>query len=157
LRGFIPPEFSGGAGQLQRTEILVVGAGPAGLTTAYMLAKAGRDVTVIERDPIYVGGISRTVNYKGFLFDIGGHRLFSKSKEVVALWEKSSPMISSSGGASHAYSIAASSILSAESVRGAAQSRASAERCLHGVLCLGQSLPRQKTQNLSRLGAQPVR
>jgi glycine/D-amino acid oxidase-like deaminating enzyme len=52
LRGFIPPEFSGGTGQLQRTEILVVGAGPAGLTTAYMLAKAGRDVTVIERDPI---------------------------------------------------------------------------------------------------------
>jgi protoporphyrinogen oxidase len=91
LRGFIPPEFSGGTGQLQRTDILVVGAGPAGLTTAYMLAKAGRDVTVIERDPIYVGGISRTVNYKGFLFDIGGHRFFSKSKEVVALWDEILP------------------------------------------------------------------
>ena len=56
-----------------------------------MLAKAGRDVTVIERDPIYVGGISRTVNYKGFLFDIGGHRFFSKSKEVVALWDEILP------------------------------------------------------------------
>ena len=56
-----------------------------------MLAKAGRDVTVIERDPTYVGGISRTVNYKGFLFDIGGHRFFSKSKEVVALWDEILP------------------------------------------------------------------
>jgi cation diffusion facilitator CzcD-associated flavoprotein CzcO len=87
------------------------GAGPAGLTTAYMLAEADRDVTVIERDPTYVGGISRTVNYKGFHFDIGGHRFFSKSKEVVRCGMKSSPMISSSGRASRAYSIAASSIL----------------------------------------------
>jgi protoporphyrinogen oxidase len=76
---------------LQRTDIFVVGAGPAGLTTAYALAKAGRDVTIIEKDPIYVGGISRTVNYKGFLFDIGGHRFFSKSKEVVALWDEILP------------------------------------------------------------------
>jgi protoporphyrinogen oxidase len=91
LRGFIPPVLSGGAGQLQRTDIFVIGAGPAGLTTAYTLAKAGRDVTVIEKDPTYVGGISRTVNYKGFLFDIGGHRFFSKSKEVVALWDEILP------------------------------------------------------------------
>jgi protoporphyrinogen oxidase len=76
---------------LQRTDIFVIGAGPAGLTTAYTLAKAGRDVTVIEKDPTYVGGISRTVNYKGFLFDIGGHRFFSKSKEVVALWDEILP------------------------------------------------------------------
>jgi protoporphyrinogen oxidase len=68
-----------------------VGAGPAGLTTAYTLAKAGREVMVIEQDPVYVGGISRTVNYKGFLFDIGGHRFFSKSKEVVALWNEILP------------------------------------------------------------------
>jgi protoporphyrinogen oxidase len=76
LRGSIPPEFSGGAGQLQRTDIFVIGAGPAGLPTAHTLAKAGRAVTVIEKDATYVGGISRTVNYKGFLFDIGGHRFF---------------------------------------------------------------------------------
>jgi protoporphyrinogen oxidase len=72
-------------------DVLIVGAGPAGLTAAYLLTKAGRSVTVIERDPVYVGGISRTVNYKGFLFDIGGHRFFSKSREVVELWNEILP------------------------------------------------------------------
>jgi protoporphyrinogen oxidase len=67
-------------------ETLVIGAGPAGLTTAYRLAKAGREVAVIEQDKNYVGGISRTVSYKGYLFDVGGHRFFSKSREVEALW-----------------------------------------------------------------------
>jgi protoporphyrinogen oxidase len=76
---------------LKIIDTFVIGAGPAGLTTAYTLAKAGRDVLVIEQDPVYVGGISRTVNYKGFLFDIGGHRFFSKSKEVVALWNEILP------------------------------------------------------------------
>ncbi len=72
-------------------DAVIVGAGPAGLTTAYTLAKAGRSVLVVEQDPRYVGGISRTVNYKGFLFDIGGHRFFSKSKEVVDLWNEILP------------------------------------------------------------------
>lgn len=67
-------------------ETLIVGAGPAGLTTAYELTKAGRSVAMVERDPVYVGGISRTVNYKGYRFDIGGHRFFSKSAEVEAWW-----------------------------------------------------------------------
>jgi protoporphyrinogen oxidase len=70
---------------------LVIGAGPAGLTAAYTLAKAGAPVTVLEQDPRYVGGISRTVDYKGFLFDIGGHRFFSKSREVVELWDEILP------------------------------------------------------------------
>jgi protoporphyrinogen oxidase len=48
-------------------------------------------VAVIEQDKDYVGGISRTVFYKGFLFDIGGHRFFSKSREVVALWNEILP------------------------------------------------------------------
>jgi protoporphyrinogen oxidase len=73
------------------TDVLVIGAGPAGLTASYLLTKEGKRVTVIERDPELVGGISRTVNYKGFLFDIGGHRFFSKSKEVVDLWKELLP------------------------------------------------------------------
>ncbi len=72
-------------------DVFVIGAGPAGLTAAYCLTKQAQSVLVIERDPVYVGGISRTVDYKGFLFDIGGHRFFSKSKEVVALWREILP------------------------------------------------------------------
>ena len=73
------------------SEVLVVGAGPAGLTASYLLTKAGISTTVIEADPVYVGGISRTASYKGYLFDIGGHRFFSKSKEVVDLWHEILP------------------------------------------------------------------
>ena len=65
---------------------VIVGAGPAGLTAAYKLSQAGAPVIVLESDPEYVGGISRTVNYKNFRFDIGGHRFFSKSREVEDLW-----------------------------------------------------------------------
>src|SRR3546814_5328225 len=67
-------------------DVAIIGAGPAGLTAAYLLAKQGYRVTVIEKDPHYVGGISRTVEHEGFRFDIGGHRFFSKSQEVVDLW-----------------------------------------------------------------------
>ncbi|HXB76580.1 MAG TPA: NAD(P)/FAD-dependent oxidoreductase [Bradyrhizobium sp.] len=72
-------------------DIFVIGAGPAGLTAAYCLTKEMRSVIVIEKDPVYVGGISRTVRYGDFLFDIGGHRFFSKSKEVVDLWHEILP------------------------------------------------------------------
>lgn len=76
---------------MQNRDVFVIGAGPAGLTAAYLLTKAGVPTNVIEADPTYVGGISRTVEYKGFLFDIGGHRFFSKSKEVVDLWHELLP------------------------------------------------------------------
>ncbi len=66
--------------------VVCIGAGPAGLTAAYLLSKQGVAVTVLEQDPDYIGGISRTATYKGFLFDIGGHRFFSKSTEVNELW-----------------------------------------------------------------------
>lgn len=67
-------------------KIAIIGAGPAGLTAAYLLGKAKQDVVVFEKDPHYVGGISRTETYKGYSFDIGGHRFFSKSKEVEDFW-----------------------------------------------------------------------
>jgi protoporphyrinogen oxidase len=73
------------------TEVFVIGAGPAGLTAAYCLTKEMPSVLVIEKDPVYVGGISRTVGYNNYLFDIGGHRFFSKAKEVVDLWQEILP------------------------------------------------------------------
>jgi protoporphyrinogen oxidase len=66
--------------------VVCIGAGPAGLTAAYLLTREDVPVTVLEADPEYVGGISKTVEYKGFRFDIGGHRFFSKSQEVEDLW-----------------------------------------------------------------------
>ncbi|WHO38781.1 NAD(P)/FAD-dependent oxidoreductase [Sphingobium sp. AP49] len=75
----------------QSVDVAIIGAGPAGLTAAYLLTKKGFSVTVIEKDPVYVGGISRTVEMDGYRFDIGGHRFFSKSKEVVDLWNEILP------------------------------------------------------------------
>lgn len=75
----------------KQVEVACIGAGPAGLTAAYLLSKSKIDVSVLEMDSNYVGGISRTVQYKGFYFDIGGHRFFSKSKEVEALWDEILP------------------------------------------------------------------
>jgi protoporphyrinogen oxidase len=71
--------------------VAVIGAGPAGLTAAYLLSKHEVPVIVLEADPVYVGGISRTARYKGFHFDIGGHRFFSKSKEVEDFWTEILP------------------------------------------------------------------
>src|SRR6187431_222944 len=67
--------------------VVVVGAGPAGLTAAYLLSKAGARVTVLEGDNT-VGGISRTARYKSFRFDIGGHRFFTKIAPVQELWRE---------------------------------------------------------------------
>lgn len=66
---------------------VVIGAGPSGLTAAYLLARAGHPVTVLEGDDT-VGGISRTAQYRGFRFDIGGHRFFTKIEPVQALWDE---------------------------------------------------------------------
>src|SRR5205807_528289 len=74
-----------------KTKVVIIGAGPAGLTAGYLLSKEDVDVVVLEADPVYVGGISRTVTYKGFHFDIGGHRFFSKSKAVEDLWTEILP------------------------------------------------------------------
>lgn len=74
-----------------QTHVTIIGAGPAGLTAAYLLAKEGVSVIVLEADPIYVGGIARTVTYKGFCFDIGGHRFFSKAKIIEDFWTEILP------------------------------------------------------------------
>ncbi|MCC6926680.1 NAD(P)/FAD-dependent oxidoreductase [Novosphingobium sp.] len=72
-------------------DVAIIGAGPAGLTAGYLLTKAGLSVAVIEKDATYVGGISRTVEHEGYRFDIGGHRFFSKSQQVVDLWNEILP------------------------------------------------------------------
>jgi protoporphyrinogen oxidase len=69
----------------------IIGAGPAGLTAGYLLSKEGFETTIWETDPQYVGGISRTAVYKGYRFDIGGHRFYSKSQEVEDLWTEILP------------------------------------------------------------------
>src|SRR6516164_2445056 len=69
-------------------ETVIAGGGPAGLTGAYELTRHGRSCVVLEADPRLVGGISRTDEYKGYRFDIGGHRFFSKSSEINLLWKE---------------------------------------------------------------------
>lgn len=71
-------------------DVVIIGAGPAGLTAAYELSKAGRASTVLEATD-EIGGISRTVERDGWRFDIGGHRFFTKVPEVEALWHEILP------------------------------------------------------------------
>lgn len=72
-------------------EIVICGAGPAGLTAGYLLAREGRYPLILEADAEYVGGLSRTVRHNGYGFDIGGHRFFSKVPEIEALWDEILP------------------------------------------------------------------
>jgi protoporphyrinogen oxidase len=67
--------------------VIIIGGGPAGLTAAYELSKRAVPAVVLEADSV-VGGIARTVNYKGYLFDIGGHRFYTKWNEVQQIWEE---------------------------------------------------------------------
>lgn len=80
-----------GHGEARFVDVAIVGAGPAGLTAGYLLTKAGYSVAILEKDERYVGGISRTVEHEGYRFDIGGHRFFSKSQQVVDLWNEILP------------------------------------------------------------------
>ncbi|MGH7764927.1 MAG: NAD(P)/FAD-dependent oxidoreductase [Candidatus Dormibacteraceae bacterium] len=70
----------------ERRLAVIMGAGPAGLTAAYELMRHNVPITVVEKDANQVGGLARTADYKGYRFDIGGHRFFSKNQEVEALW-----------------------------------------------------------------------
>src|SRR5690348_12114576 len=71
---------------------LIIGAGPAGLTAAYELLQRTDIRPVVLEKSEYMGGISRTVNYKGNRIDIGGHRFFSKSDRVMQWWLNILPM-----------------------------------------------------------------
>jgi protoporphyrinogen oxidase len=68
-------------------EAIIVGGGPAGLTASYILSKEGVRSLVLEKGP-QLGGLSKTVNYKNFLFDIGGHRFFTKNRRVEEIWHE---------------------------------------------------------------------
>src|SRR5437660_11289988 len=71
-----------------RNHVVVMGAGPAGLSAAYELTRHGTPVTVVEKDPRQVGGIARTLEVMGCRFDVGPHRFFSKSPEIEARWSE---------------------------------------------------------------------
>ena len=76
-----------------KKEIVIIGAGPAGLTAAYELLKQSKDYNVvIVEESGALGGISRTVNHNGNRMDIGGHRFFSKNEEVMEWWTKMMPL-----------------------------------------------------------------
>ena len=71
----------------KEASVVILGAGPAGLTAAYELSNQGIPCVVLERDAV-VGGLSRTVDYKGFRFDIGGHRFYTKVSLVEEIWRE---------------------------------------------------------------------
>ena len=77
---------------MKKKVALIIGAGPAGLTAAYELLERTEYIPLILESSDEIGGISRTVNYKGNRIDIGGHRFFSKSDRVMNWWVKMMPM-----------------------------------------------------------------
>ena len=73
-------------------KVIIIGAGPAGLTAAYELLKhGGFDVTILEKSQD-IGGISKTVTYQGNRMDLGGHRFFSKDQRVMDWWAQVMPL-----------------------------------------------------------------
>lgn len=81
----------GGAADGARPAVAIIGAGPAGLTAGYLLSERDVPVVILESDPAHVGGMARTVEYKGFRVDIGGHRFSSNSHAVEDLWREILP------------------------------------------------------------------
>lgn len=77
---------------MQKKTAIIIGAGPAGLTAAYMLLKETDIHPIIFEESPFIGGISRTAVYKNNRMDIGGHRFFSKSDTVTALWNELMPV-----------------------------------------------------------------
>src|SRR5215468_8866635 len=91
VRGLRPPRMS------RPERAIIIGAGPAGLTAAYeLLTRAGIQTTVLEKSED-MGGLSKTVEYKGNRIDIGGHRFFSKSDRVMKWWMEMMPVEAGAG------------------------------------------------------------
>ena len=82
-----PTERFARNGDGSQKPVAVLGGGPAGLTAGYLLAQKGRPVIVLEAED-QVGGIAKTEVRDGYRFDLGGHRFFTKSKEVDDLWHE---------------------------------------------------------------------
>lgn len=78
--------------QNERKKVIIIGAGPAGLTAAYDLLEKTDILPVIYEETDIIGGISRTVDYKGNKIDIGGHRFFSKSDRIMSRWADIMPL-----------------------------------------------------------------
>ena len=76
---------------MHKKHAIIIGAGPAGLTAAYYLAKDTNIKPIVLEKEKFVGGISRTMNFNGNRMDVGGHRFFSKNAEVVRLWNELLP------------------------------------------------------------------
>ncbi|MBW2144768.1 MAG: FAD-dependent oxidoreductase, partial [Deltaproteobacteria bacterium] len=72
---------------MNKEPVVIIGAGPAGLSAAYELVKRGVKPVILEKAD-QVGGIARTETYKGYLFDIGGHRFFTKNQKINRVWQK---------------------------------------------------------------------
>lgn len=78
---------------MRKKKVIIIGAGPAGLTAGYELLSQSKDYdVVILEESKFIGGISRTVQYHGNRMDIGGHRFFSKVPEVMDFWMKMMPL-----------------------------------------------------------------
>src|SRR5271166_646059 len=85
------------------SKAIIIGAGPAGLTAAYELLQRTDITPIILEKSGDIGGISKTVNYKGNRMDIGGHRFFSKSDRVMQWWLNIIPIESGHGDVSISY------------------------------------------------------
>jgi len=72
---------------MRQEPVVIIGAGPAGLTAAYECMKRGLGPIVLEKAD-KVGGIARTETYKGYHFDVGGHRFFTKNQKISQLWKE---------------------------------------------------------------------
>ena len=78
---------------MKKENVIIIGAGPAGLTAAYKLLKESKKYNVIIFESTNsIGGISKTVKYKDYRMDIGGHRFFSKDERVVKFWKEIMPI-----------------------------------------------------------------